>query len=419
MILISSSPFFRRSALLALIALGSGAGIATARPWTDLQGRQIQGELLSVTGDRIALRLDSGGKTVNIALDRLSAADRAYVETWSKENPARSVDPAAKPAAGPAAPEIAGFGAPWPESVRLTEDPEIAAPAEGKAEQKPFIYESRNYRFISDVPLAKSVVKSFSIVFETTQLYCRMLPLEMSGGARKDGKYQILLYETEEDYFAAGGPRGSAGVFDSGKQAVLVPLQGLGVRKVGSGYMLDRDKTNHTVIHELTHQLTPTPYFLPGAMGWFTEGIAEYVATTPYRSGVFRVKSNLDEIIGYITETGKDNKGGRALGREISVPALKEFMMMPYQRFTAVNGQLNYGFSLMLVTYFFHFDGNGDGARIKEFLAALKAGKSHQQALDVLLGGRSYHEVEAEIAKAWKRRNIAITFAAETGSGNE
>ena len=48
----------------------------------------------------------------------------------------------------------------------------------------------------------------------------------------------------------------------SGKEAVFVPLTSLGVRPVGSGYMLDRKKSNKTMPHELTHQLTPSSYLL-------------------------------------------------------------------------------------------------------------------------------------------------------------
>jgi hypothetical protein len=108
----------------------------------------------------------------------------------------------------------------------------------------------------------------------------RELPLAISGGVKQEGKYQILLFETEQSYNSAGGPPGSAGVFIGGKNIVMVPLTSLGVRPVGSGYMLDRDKSNKTLPHELVHQLTPDNYYAHGSMGWFTEGLAEYVAVT-------------------------------------------------------------------------------------------------------------------------------------------
>lgn len=190
---------------------------------------------------------------------------------------------------------------------------------------------------------------------------------------------------------------------------MLVPLDSLGVRKVGSGYAFDRDKANKTLPHELTHQLTPNAYFQKGAMGWFTEGIAEYIAATPYRSGIYNVQSNLRPIIEYVTAYGRGNTGGRALGKDIVLPPLKTFMLMDYAAFLS-NPQVNYGTSLFLTTYFFQMDGNGDAARMKNFLTALRDGQSGEQALEKLLDGRSYEKVEEEFSKAWSRRGIDFSF---------
>jgi hypothetical protein len=207
-----------------------------------------------------------------------------------------------------------------------------------------------------------------------------------------------------------------AGVFMSGKKAVMVPLTSLGVKQVGSGYMLDRDVSNRTLIHELTHQLTPRLYFEPGARGWFSEGIAEYVAATPYRQGRFKVKSNFDDIVAYATAYAKDDSRGRALGKDISAPPLKEYFMMSYDAFTGTSANFNYGLGLLLTTYFLHLDGDGDAARMKAFLKALREGKKGQEAIDVLLNGRSYEEMEEAISRGWRRKGVKIEFRKSTGS---
>jgi len=36
--------------------------------------------------------------------------------------------------------------------------------------------------------------------------------------------------------------------------------------------------------------VTDREYYAPSARGWFSEGMAEYIAVTPYRSGKFSVK---------------------------------------------------------------------------------------------------------------------------------
>jgi hypothetical protein len=198
----------------------------------------------------------------------------------------------------------------------------------------------------------------------------------------------------------------------SGKGVVMVPLTSLGVKPVGSSYMLDRDKSSKTLPHELVHQLTPAKYFEKGASGWFTEGLAEYVAVTPYRSGAFSVRGNQKDIFDYVTGFGSKDMGGRALGTKIRLPALKSYMLQDYSEFLA-QPQLNYGCGLLITTYFCHLDGEGDGKRIKGFLKALHDGAEGEKSLDLLLDGRSFDQLEEDIAKAWSRKGVDFTFAKE------
>jgi hypothetical protein len=377
-----------------------------ARTWTDVQGRKIEAEFVSATATDVTLKLASG-KDATLPLNRLSQEDLAYI----RESAAEGGNKDAKPDPKTAEKEGDGlnFDDPWPQTIRFSEDPQIEVVAEDK-EQKRFIYESAHYRFVCDVRLSQQVVKGFAVMFESTYQYCRALPLAISGGGKTEGKYQILLFETKESYVQAGGPPTSAGVFMSGKNVVMVPLTSLGVRQVGSGYMLDRNETSGTLIHEITHQLTPGQYYAPGAMGWFSEGLAEYTTATPYRAGAFKVKSNFDDIVAYATAYGKKDTRGRALGTEINAPAFKDFCLMSYAQFTGANPNFNYGFGLVLTTYFLHLDGDGDAKRMKEFLKALRAGKTREDALKVLLDGRTYEEMEEAISKGWKRKGVDIKF---------
>lgn len=385
--------------LFVIASLLSAQVIAPAqqRTWTDSQNRTLEATLVRSEDDSVVLRL-ANGKEVKFPLAKLSEADRKFA--------AGQAESTAKTANGNSA--ATSFDGAWPKRVSFNGDPEIEIISED-ADGKSFIYESANYRYTSDVRLANSVVKGFAVMFEATHLYCRTLPIHLDGGNKHEGKYQIFLFSSYEDYAGAGGPRGSAGVFMSRGARVLVPLDSLGVRKVGSGYALDRDKANKTLPHELTHQLTPQVYFQKGALGWFTEGLAEYISVTPYRSGSYNVQSNLRPIIEYVTAYGRGNTGGRALGKEIILPHFKEFMLMDYPEFLATP-QVNYGAGLLLTTYFFQMDGKGDAARMKEFLAALRDGKSGEEAIEKLLDGRSYEEVEEEFRKAWKSRGIKFSF---------
>jgi hypothetical protein len=376
---------------------------AEMRAWTDVQNRTIEARMLALEGDSVILELKDGRK-VPVPLAKLSAADAEFAR-------GRETKPGDQPAA-----DKPNFDAPWPDRIKFDDDAQIST-IEEDADAKRFVYESANYRYTSDVRLSKTVVKGFAVMFEATYLFCRSLPLGLDGGVRDGGKLMVRLFENYEDYVSAGGPPDSAGVFLGEKALVLVPLKSLGVQPLGSGYTLDRDKSSKTLPHELTHQLTPPPYFKPGAKGWFTEGIAEYIAVTPYRSGAYGVRNNHRDIIDYVTAYGSKNTGGRALGTEIRLPSsLEDFMLQDYESFLK-DARFNYGAALLITYYFLQMDGEGDAARVKAYLRSLRERRGGGgKALEVLLDGRSFEQLENEISKAWKRRGVELIFA-DGGSG--
>jgi len=394
-----------RPLLVSLLAVASALG-AEPRMWTDSLNRKIEASLVRVNGEEVLLKLKDG-REIPFPLAKLSQPDRDFVASLPAEKPENM--PAGGTGDDLETPgKVLNFSAPWPDRITFTEDPEINTVEESPSEKR-FIYESANYRYVCDVRLSKMVVKGFAVMFEATNLFCATVPLALNGGSSAKGKHQILLFEKKEDYVAAGGPPSSAGVFIGGKNIVMVPLESLGVRPVGSGYMLDRDKSNKTLPHELTHQLTPRSYYGDGSRGWFTEGIAEYIGVTPYRAGSYNVRNNFRDIVQYATGYGEDGRGGRAIGTDIKLPPLKKWMMMPYEEFTD-KPQINYGSGLLITTYFIHMDGKGDGARLKAFLKALREGKEGEEALNVLLDGRTFEQLEQEIAKAWGSKRVDFTF---------
>jgi hypothetical protein len=386
------------SILSLLLAISPAAEVRT---WTDIQNRKIEATYIRAEGQTVILKLKDG-REVPYPLAKLSAEDGKYVEESRIQIPTKEPEDTTK---------TLNFDAPWPERIKFSEDPEINT-VEEDADKKRFIYESANYRYVCDARLGKAVVKSFAVMFEATHLFCRTMPLAINGGVKENGKHQILLFKEFDDYVKAGGLPGSAGVFISGRNVVMVPLESLGVKQVGSGFMRDHDKDNNTLPHELTHQLTPEIYFEKGALGWFSEGIAEYVAATPYRSGAFSVRGNQRDIFDYVTGDGSKDKGGRALGTKIKLPALKTFMLQSYNSFLS-EAQLNYGCGLLITTYFLHMDGAGDGKRIKAFLKALHEGKDAEKSLEFLLDGRTFEKLQEDIVKAWSRKGVDFTFGRE------
>lgn len=391
--------------------------LISARTFTDTQGRKIEASVVEVLDASVQLKLDHNKKMHTVPFSKLSEEDVSYLKSLAieeEEGLKQSSKKGSKKRAHSTEEIKAQYGlkdnfdAPWPGLISTNVKVETSIVAEDERD-KMFIYHSPNYEFVADVRLSQNVVNKFSVMFEATREYCRLLPVStMKAHIPGDQKrHKILLFEDYDDYIKNGGIPDSAGVYMTSKDIVMVPLRSLGVKKVGSGYMFDHDKSNKTLIHEIIHQLTDFEYYAEGARGWFSEGFAEYCANTPYRSGKFLVKTNASSIKAYATAYGKDGNGGRNLGEEFSAPSLNAYMMMSYGDFLQ-NGNFNYGFGMLLTYYFFHME--EDTSNITNFMKALKDGKQGTEAIDVLLNGRTYEELEEQVSKKWRSKGLKITF---------
>lgn len=369
-------------------------GVAQARTWTNRDGKLIEAELLGVEGDMVKLQV--GKKVYEIPLKSLSDADQEFLsEADSSETQGAVSDSAV----------TASFAQEWPRLVSTDLDLTIT---EETKDDGSFVYQSPHYAFHTKTRLGKSVVKRFAVLFEATREYVQRLPIA-SMKAQQTKRYEIFLFDTDQEYYQAGGLEGSAGVYIGSKDVILVKCESLGLIRRSNSWAVDYDRTNKTLPHEITHQLTDREYYERGAMGWFSEGMAEYVAITPYRSGKFMVNKVHSSVEEYVTGFSRKDRRGRNLGKDILMPSIKEYMLMSYGDFFA-DAQTNYGVAALLVTYFCHYDGEGDAARLKKFLAALKQGEKGEAALKFLLDGRSFSELEDEIFRAWKKRGVSLSF---------
>jgi hypothetical protein len=363
---------------------------AGARTWMNTVGRTFEAEFVRMDGANVIFMLPDS-RTFSSPLADLCAADRAVLQAGARS-------------AGVVA---STFNRPWPREVRL--DGSVACkvisedPKSGR-----YIYESPSYRFTCDARVTDDALRNFSVMFETTRRYAQSLPLSLGGGRERNGKLDILLFRSMDQYIMAGGPPSSAGCYMQG--LVLVPMASLGLKEGGTGFSLDTARPNHVLIHELAHQLTPDAYMGSGARGWLSEGLAEYVAITPYTWGYFRPDIHGNVVKAYVTSGGGDGIGGRSLGTDIAAPKLKDFMLMPYARYSGQDANFNYGLGLLLTHYFFHMEGGGKAFRITRFLQELQAGRHGEASLAPLLGGSTYEKLEGEISAAWARMGVRIRF---------
>lgn len=384
---------------------------ALARTWIDKKGRPLKAEIISKSDDEVTLKRSGDGKQFTLKISVLSEKDQQFIADWKpkenanvpKEDPAKDSDPIGNDGI-----KEKHFSAPWPTLISADTSMEIE---EEEGENGSFIYRSPHYEFICDAKLSMVPVKRFAMLFEATKSYVQALPLgNAKAHSDKKERYKVYLFETKEAYIRAGAPQESAGVYMPAKDVIMVPFESLGLVKAAGSYRIDYDKSNKTLPHEITHQITNHCYFSDGSVGWYSEGLAEYVATTPYRSGKFAVNNIQRAVKDYTTGFSRKDGRGRNIGEEFSAPNLEDFMNMEYSQFAGANGNFHYALGALIVTYFCHFDGEGDAANLKNFLRSLAKGEDGPTAQKKLLNGRSFEELEKNIAKEWSKRGVKINF---------
>ncbi len=378
-----------RSCLLGVFAVAA----ANAGVWTNSQGREFEAEFLGTEGTKVLFQTQNGRRFSMPLLD-LDPSGQLLVRSLAK---------------APIEDLQSNFGRPWPRDASPNGNPACKVISEDKKKSH-YIYESPGYRFHCDARITQDALSNFATVFESTRAYLAALPISLMSGETLGTRSRVLLFGEEASYFKSGGMPGSAGCFVPKHRLVLIPMASLGLVNGGTGFSRDVGKENQVLIHELVHQLTPNAYYAHGSLGWFSEGLAEYVAATPYYTGHFRPDINGNAVKSYVTAYGADGKFGRNMGTDVTAPKLRDFMLMGYRDFAGGNGNRNYALGLLITHYFFHMEGNGNARRITEFLKGLHAGGSGEEALAPLLGGGSFEKLEAEISREWAKKGVNIRF---------
>lgn len=362
-----------------------------AREWTNTSGKALEGELISATDTEVEIKFSHNGRNFTIPLNTLSENDQTFVSDWLESNKHEHL-----------------FSSEWPRNVKSPEL-EITIVKDGPDE---FIYHSNHYEFIANARLTKVPVSKFAEFFEASRKYLQELPLGNSLAFKEDLKHKVYLFEHIEEYVRAGAPPDSAGVFMSGtgRNFVMVPFASAGLKKSASGYRYDYGASNKTLSHEIVHQVTDPIYYQPGTLGWYTEGLAEYIALTPYNGSTFTVAKAKNELKEYVTSFSSRIGRGRNIGESFEMRNLKHYMNMDYAEFTGLESSLNYGVSALLFTYFAHFEGDKKASNLIAYLKAIKGGANAKESHNILFAGRSYEEVQEDFAKNWRSRGVKISF---------
>ncbi len=359
-----------RSEILAATALLFVSAVAGAaeplRIWTSNDGKKIEAALVEAKRDSVTLKLKSG-QEVRVPLDRLSAEDRAQVETLNATG--------------------AGLRA-----GRMPDETKIATDI--AVEGGPTAYTTPNFAFECETPVTKAFIGEAARVFEGTLEAVRAAPLGIDPKpAEGETRFRTRFLERssfEREFLkvqASSGtpsaPAGSAvgtanvanvaGVYLPMRKEVLVPYTSLGVTMSGSKVSLRKRSDTSTLIHEVTHQvmhdwLVVTPL-------WIGEGLAEYFSAIPYQNGRFEFK-NADAGL---KETLAEDYGIRE-GDGVEVIRPSEFLTLSNAEWIGTPGE--YLSAMMVVYYLIHLDQlEKPGASLAAYLSLIRESKENVDTL--------------------------------------
>ncbi|MCB1226998.1 MAG: hypothetical protein KDK99_14370 [Verrucomicrobiales bacterium] len=396
--------FFAMPGLVIAVGMAGTVWAAEARNWTNQAGQTVTAEFGGVEDGQVILILpNSQGR---VPLSQLSAAD----QQWVNDHLGESSPPAGAAKASTEGKGAEGYNGPpalkeWPTTVALDEKGD-ATVLEENDETKSYRYESEHYEFVCDSRIGVATVREFSKVFEATWLANCLLPLDIEPTPeRLRTKFMARIFTDKADYFKEGGIEGSAGVYMSGKKALMLPLQSLGVKMVGKRVSIDYGSEDYrTLIHEITHQMMN--HWLGPLPTWYIEGAAEYVELAQYDNGRFKFTQQDNRL-----EDHLKNYGG-----EFPLVPLEILMNLDGRTWTSAltsgDASKNYASALALTYFFYHIDGDGKGTHFFEYMRGIREmDRPTQEKLDELtqthlMRERDYATLEEELRKALRKMGV-------------
>lgn len=339
--------------LWVLVLTGAGLMVARAqaleplRVWTSVEGSQLNATLVDADGISVRLRLESGGIS-SVARTRLSPDDQEYVTGWLRRQPPRL-----------GLPDFVGVTSPDLKVEAVVED----------EKQSRFVYRTPHFEFESPGRLAGSLTREVGRSFEATYELMRVLPWDIQPRPAEGAHFKATLFRDMDAYLKAGGLPGSVGSYLTHRRRFLVPFESMGIRHSGGAYRMDTDFDTHVLVHELTHQMMH--FWLGYLPQWVVEGTAEYAGNLPLKNGRFQLseaKSGLREYLEF--------RKRRLVGGMPEPYPLEKLFLISTEEWNEIMSKNNpltqrlYLTSYLLVYYFMHLDGQGDGARFARYMRA-------------------------------------------------
>ena len=289
-----------------------------------------------------------------------------------------------------------------------------------------YTYQTQYYVIVSRSEIGKGRLAEMTKTAESVRGALASFPLPLvpedtEGAARGAGDWLglhvIHVYPTHDEYRAAGGPKGSVGVYLPRTGEVAVSLERL-IEPKGARSNLEPRQRYRLLVHELVHQ----------AMGervesipmWMVEGFAEYFSACQFAPGRYRFDSDARAIIEHFRAMWL-GPGGRktTLPRVATVQKLSPRSWAADNSINPAAAYAKYGVSLLLVHYQLENAKRGSDA-LATFLK-MDAGfepiagfpgrfREIPPPQTPLWKDRSPVAVERGLASFWKGKGLELTF---------
>ena len=364
------------------------------RTWTSVDGQTFQATLVGFDGTTAIFKM-AGGQRAQAPATRLSAADQAFLAAWRKNQPIKV-----------ALPDVIGVETANIKAEVVSED----------TVNEKFIYRTQHFEFESQGKFNQTLLREVARNFEATYELVKALPWGIEPKPPSGEHFKARLFKSRESYHAAGAPPNSGGVYMPREEIFYVPFENIGVKVVGKSYAKDDDFRYDTLVHELTHQMMH--FWLRALPQWVNEGVAEYTSNLPLKNGRFRVSAAKNGLKDYIEFLKM-----RAVGGVPEPYPLEKLFRVTNAEWAQIlgsdpnNSRRLYFTSYLLVYYFMHLDGKGDGERFVRYFREIGElrktnprldGEAAATALKILLDGRSEAELMKQIRSAYARLGVRV-----------
>ncbi len=275
---------------------------ASARIWTDDQGRKVDADYGGRKGDDVLLVMKSGLKK-SFPLAKLCAEDQAFVTEQEKMAGAAAadVDYLKLPPPAPHTPIEKRL---WP--VEVIVGTGSVNPSELPPKGSSHFYRLGRFQFETGPDLSVPVVKEIARTFVAVEELIERLPWDLRPTPANGEYFVAKLYQNLPEY-AAVAPANSGGFYSLTEKVFHVPYAALGITHDSKkGWVKSKEFDSDTLIHELTHMMMDR--IVPYVPIWVAEGSAEYVEAIPFsNTGVMRPGDLPKALPGYIAEMTKSN----------------------------------------------------------------------------------------------------------------